>query len=52
MRLYGKRARADHAQLNAMIPVDLKLEFRKRLLDEGVTVSQKIEELIRAYISS
>ena len=52
VRQYGKRARSDYAQLNAMIPADLKVEFRKRLLDEGATVSEKIEELIRAYIDS
>ena len=51
-QLYGKRAREDYTQLNSMIPADLKLEFRKRLLDEGITVSQKVEELIRAYIDS
>lgn len=40
----------DYAQLKVLIPKKLKTEFQKKCLDEGVNMSEKIEELIKQFL--
>ena len=47
--LRGKRGRGDYSQLCGQIPKDLHRRFKAKVALEGVEISTKLEELVRAF---
>ena len=49
-RQYGRRAAQGFSQINANVPTDLKKEVQKRLIDDGRTMQELIEDLLEQYL--
>lgn len=51
VRQYGRRAAEGFSQINANVPTTLKKEVQKRLIDDGRTMQELVEDLLEQYLA-